>query len=222
MGAFRNPSVEPVGAWRRWLVVAVLGAGALTVLARAAQLQVVERDVLVERGDRRALRTLRIQAHRGAVLDRNGEPLALSAPADSIWAVPSKLLEASAYHEPIARLLNISPAELRERLAERPDAQFIYLRRLLSPDVADRVLALGAPGVSRENGFRRYYPAGEVAAHVVGLPAPTATGSRAWRQRQTRCCAAHPAAGAWCVRVTAASSTTAWVPCRRCPAPTCD
>ena len=169
MGAFRNPSVEPVGAWRRWLVVAVLGAGALTVLARAAQLQVVERDVLVERGDRRALRTLRIQAHRGAVLDRNGEPLALSAPADSIWAVPSKLLEASAYHEPIARLLNISPAELRERLAERPDAQFIYLRRLLSPDVADRVLALGAPGVSRENGFRRYYPAGEVAAHVVGF-----------------------------------------------------
>ena len=169
MGALREPQLLDVRPWRRWFVIGLLLSGTVVVFARTVQLQVVDREFLTREGDRRALRTVSIQALRGAIFDRNGEPLALSAPSDSIWAVPRELLAAPAYHAPLAQLLDMTVAELRERLRARPDAQFLYLRRNLSPDVSARVLALQAPGVSRENGFRRYYPAGEVAAHVVGF-----------------------------------------------------
>lgn len=176
MGAWREPVPMPVRPWRRTLVLLVLGAGALTVLGRTMQLQLLERDFLAREGERRAVRTLTVEAHRGAITDRNGEPLALSAPVDAIWAVPSALAPATQYHAPLARLLDMPVDSLRARLAERPDAQFLYLRRNLSPDEADRVLALGAPGVFRESGYRRFYPAGEVAAHVVGFVGIDGTG----------------------------------------------
>ena len=164
-----TPGVREVGSWRLATVLCVLALGAGIVLARAFELQVVQRDFLTAEGNKRALRTVTVPAHRGAVRDRRGEPLALSAPVESLWVIPSELLEAPEYLPALSKLLAFGPGELRKFLRQRKDKHFVYLRRHLSPDDAHRVLALKAPGVFAQREYRRYYPAGEVAGHVVGF-----------------------------------------------------
>ena len=161
--------VHEVPAWRRWMVLGVLGLGACVVLGRAFELQVVQRDFLVDEGNKRALRTVTVPAHRGAIVDRHGQPLALSAPVESLWVIPGELLEAPEYLPALSKLLEFGPGELRKFLKHRKERHFVYLRRHLSPDDAHRVLALKAPGVFSQREYRRYYPAGEVAGQVVGF-----------------------------------------------------
>lgn len=170
-GAVRNWVVQEIGHWRRTAVLGLLLLGATGVFARAVQLQVVDREFLTHEGNKRALRTVTVPASRGAIRDRRGEPLALSAPVDSLWAIPSELLAAPDYLVPLAKLLNLSKSELRQFLSQRKDKQFVYLpqARMMDPDQASRVLALKAPGVFAQREYRRYYPAAEVAAHVVGI-----------------------------------------------------
>ncbi len=167
--ASTNAVLQVPAAWRRWAAFGLLGAGALAVAGRAFDLQVVQRDFLTHEGDKRHVRTVDLPGFRGAIRDRRGEPLALSAPVDSIWAVPSDLLDAPQYLDAVARLLGNKPSELRSSLQQREDRQFVYLRRQIDPDQANRILALKAPGVFSQREYRRYYPAGEVAAHVVGF-----------------------------------------------------
>ena len=162
-------SVRKVGAWRRNLVLTVLALGAGVVLGRAFELQVVQRDFLTGEGNKRALRTVTVPAHRGAIRDRYGEPLALSAPVESLWVIPAELLAAPDYLPPLSKLLNYAPGELRKFLKARQDKHFVYLRRHLNPAEAKRVLAMKAPGVFAQREYRRYYPAAEVAGHVVGF-----------------------------------------------------
>lgn len=169
MSAAVRLRASPPSAWRRHAVLAFLCGFAALVLARAFYLQVVENEFLTREGNKRQLRTLVLQANRGAIRDRNGAPLALSAPVDSIWVVPSDLLGAPPYLTAMARLLNIAPGELKNFLSERADRQFVYLKRQIDPDEAKRFLLLGAPGVFAQREYRRYYPAGEVAAQVVGF-----------------------------------------------------
>jgi len=160
---------EKPGGWRRQAALGLMGVFAAAVLGRAFYLQVIENDFLTHQGDMRHVRTIVLQANRGAVRDRNGEPLALSAPVDSIWVVPQDLLDAPPYVEAMARLLGVSSREFEGFLRERSDRQFVYLKRQIDPDEAKRFIALGAPGVFAQREYRRYYPAGEVAAHVVGF-----------------------------------------------------
>jgi cell division protein FtsI (penicillin-binding protein 3) len=168
-GARANLSTKPVHAWRRWAVIGFLGLGVAIVLARAFQLTVLQRDFLVQEGDKRHIRTLVIPGHRGAIRDRRGEPLALSAPVETIWAVPAALLESPQHVYAVAKLLNKSPRELQEFLREREDRKFVYISDPISPADAQRVLSLKAPGVFSEPAYARYYPAGEVAGQVVGF-----------------------------------------------------
>lgn len=168
-GARANLTVKTVQPWRRWAVIGVLGLGAAVVLGRAFQLQVLQRDFLVQEGDKRHIRTLVIPGHRGAIRDRRGEPLALSAPVEMIWAVPAALLESPQHVYAVARLLNKKPRELEQFLRERDDRKFVYISDPISPAEAQRVLALKAPGVFSEPAYARYYPAGEVAGQVVGF-----------------------------------------------------
>lgn len=169
MSATPVRTARQVGAWRRYSVMIVLGVAASMVLARAFDLQVVQRDFLTGEGNKRALRTVTVPANRGAIRDRHGEPLALSAPVESLWVIPGELLEAPEYLPPISKLLGYKPGELKANLVARRDKHFAYLRRHLDPDQAKRVLAMKAPGVFAQREYRRFYPAAEVAGQVVGF-----------------------------------------------------
>jgi len=148
-------------------LVFVLAAGALA--ARAVQLQVFNRDFLNEQADTRHLRTEKISAHRGTITDRNGEPLAISTPVDSIWANPRELAVAVDEVPQFARALDMDSELLMRRITRSMDKEFLYLKRHLSPEQAHRVLALELPGVNVMREYRRYYPAGEVTGHLVGF-----------------------------------------------------
>ena len=169
MSAATRAKPEMPDAWRRRAALGLMTAFALAVFGRAFYLQVVDKDFLNREGDRRHIRTVSVPGHRGAVRDRRGEPLALSAPVDSIWVLPSELLDAPPYMAAMANLLSLKPRELEKYLRARDDKQFVYLKRQIDPDEAKRFLALKAPGVFAQREYRRYYPAAEVAAHVVGF-----------------------------------------------------
>lgn len=159
----------PVFPWRRIVVLAlVLGAVGLLTW-RAVYLQVVTRDFLRYQGDARHLRVVAIPAHRGMITDRGGEPLAISTPVHSVWANPQELGMQRGQLGRLARELGLEMDALQRLLAERATREFVYLKRQVNPDVAARVMELAIPGVFLQREYKRYYPAGEVAAHVVGF-----------------------------------------------------
>ena len=154
--------------WRsRFVLVLVLG-GFAVLAARAFYLQGMHTDFLQAKGEARYGRVLEMPASRGPVKDRNGQPLAISTPVESIWASPEDLEVDEPHARSLAKALAIDPEELRQKIA-RKDRQFVYLKRQISPDQAAKVMALGIPGVFQQREYRRYYPAGEVMAHVVGF-----------------------------------------------------
>lgn len=151
------------------LVIAffVLVAGSL--VARAVHLQVFNKDFLNQQADSRHLRTEKIFAHRGSITDRNGDPLAISTPVDSVWANPKKLAVAIDRVPALARSLDLDSELLMRRITRSMDKEFLYLKRHLNPDQAHTVMALKLPGVNVIREYRRYYPAGEVTGHLVGF-----------------------------------------------------
>ncbi len=156
-------------AGRLALVGVFFGCVAISLVARAVQLQVFNKDFLNEQADTRHLRTERITAHRGTITDRNGEPLAISTPVDSIWANPQELGPAVDKLPQLARILGLDSQQLMRRVTRSMDKEFLYLKRHLSPEQAKQVLSLKLPGVNVQREYRRYYPAGEVAGHLVGF-----------------------------------------------------
>jgi cell division protein FtsI (penicillin-binding protein 3) len=154
---------------RLTFLLALLVLIVLALVWRAVDLQVRNRDFLQDQGDARHLRALTMPAHRGMITDRNGEPLAISTPVDSVWANPKELALERERWRPLARLLGMDVAELRDRIMQRADREFVYLKRHVDPALAQRVMALEIPGVSLQREYRRYYPLGEVAAHLVGF-----------------------------------------------------
>lgn len=155
--------------FRHWTLLAVFALGFAALLWRAVDLQVIDQGFLQGQADARHLRVVAITAHRGRILDRNGEALAASTPVDTVWANPQELLPAAEYLPSLAAILDLRPERLRQLLSSRSDREFIYLRRHVKPGVATQVRELAAPGVYLLREYRRYYPDGEVAAHVVGF-----------------------------------------------------
>jgi len=151
------------------LVMGLLVLAALALVARAVDLQLVDHGFLAGQGDARHLRDLSITAHRGTITDRYGEPLAVSTPVDSV-AVNPRVLSQSADNLPrLARVLKRDREALARRVTSNLDREFLYLGRHLEPQQAARLRALGIPGVRLIREYRRYYPAGEVAGHVLGF-----------------------------------------------------
>ena len=148
---------------------AVLGVCGVVLVARAAHLQLVSPDFYQEQGDARFLRDVPIATSRGMITDRNGEPLAVSSPVESVWANPRELLQHADRMPALARALDIPREVLTQRIAQRADKEFVYLRRHMNPDIAQVVVDLGIPGVYAQREFRRFYPHGEVMAHVLGF-----------------------------------------------------
>jgi cell division protein FtsI (penicillin-binding protein 3) len=154
---------------RAALVALFFAAGAGTLVARSVQLQVFNREFLNQEADARHLRVEKITAHRGAVTDRNGEPLAISTPVDSVWANPKEFAPAVDRVPQLAEALGLESSQLMRRITRSMDREFLYLKRHLNPEQAHRVMALELPGVNVLREYRRYYPAGEVAGHLVGF-----------------------------------------------------
>ena len=156
-------------AARSALVLAFFSVAALSLLGRAVQLQVLDKDFLNEQADTRHLRTETISAHRGAITDRNGEPLAISTPVDSIWANPKELAGDVDRLPQLAAVLEVDSQSLMRRVTRAMDKEFVYLKRHLSPDQAHQAMSLKLSGVNVQREYRRYYPAGEVSGHLVGF-----------------------------------------------------
>jgi cell division protein FtsI (penicillin-binding protein 3) len=168
--AASSRETEPaVGAWRLWLVGVALALGAVALLARSVYLQYIDKDFIVKQGDARILRDVKLSANRGMVLDRNGEPLAVSTPVDTVWADPRKLAQHPQDFARLAKALDRDKDWLARRVTSNLDREFVYLVRHMRPDDAERVKALGIPGVDTQREYRRYYPAGEVTGHLLGF-----------------------------------------------------
>jgi cell division protein FtsI (penicillin-binding protein 3) len=154
--------------WRVRIVIGLLGAAFAVLVGRAVYLQGWNNDFLRAKGESRYSRTLEIPAVRGRILDRNGEALAVSTPVKAIWAIPEDATLTTKQVEALARSLAVPRAELAKRLADTA-RDFVYLKRQVPPELADRIAAMRLPGIYQSREYRRYYPAGEATAHVVGF-----------------------------------------------------
>jgi cell division protein FtsI (penicillin-binding protein 3) len=155
--------------WRGRFVLGCFVAAFLILFLRAVDLQVIDRDFLTNEGAKRHVRTLEVPGGRGSIRDRRGQPLALSAPVESVWAVPAEVLKAEQKLPQLAKKLGVKASVLRRELKARGEKNFMYLRRQMNPADAKEVMALEIPGVFLQREYRRYYPAGESAAQLVGM-----------------------------------------------------
>ena len=154
--------------WRARVMLIGLIAGFAVLAARATYLQAVRTDFLQEKGDARYSRVIEIPATRGRILDRNGEALAVSTPVKSVWAIPGDVDAGGSDRRKLAALLSMSKTDLDKRLSDT-GKDFVYLKRQMAPEAAAAVQALGLKGVHEHPEYRRYYPGGEVTAHVIGF-----------------------------------------------------
>ncbi len=161
----RNTQPSARNAW----VLTFLMSGLLLLAGRAMYLQVFNSDFLQDRGNARHTRLVKDNSHRGIVLDRNGSPLAVSTPVSSVSAHPATLAAERRHWPRLAALLGMSTRELRQLIDKHENSEFMYLRRHVKPDLATRIMALKIDGVALLREYRRYYPLGSVAGHVVGF-----------------------------------------------------
>ena len=168
----RSSEGTPKANGYRWRAAVVLGLVVLAAAAlamRAVELQLLDHGFLAKQGDDRSMRVVKIAAHRGAITDRSGEPLAVSTPVDSVWVNPQELNDNIDQLPKLAKALKEDQQSLARRITSNLDREFLYLVRHMPPDQAAHIKALGIPGVYLLREYRRYYPAGEVAWHVIGF-----------------------------------------------------
>jgi cell division protein FtsI (penicillin-binding protein 3) len=163
-----NPLLsEKLPVWRARFVLLLLLTGSFALAARAAWLQGVRNDFLQAKGESRYSRVIELPATRGRILDRHGDVLAVSSPVRSVWAIPEDVKLSPAQIRQLAHLLDLDVAELNRKLAS--DRDFVYLKRQLPPDIDEQLAALNFAGIHTQTEYRRFYPGGEVTAHVVGF-----------------------------------------------------
>jgi len=159
---------QALPAWRSRLLFLLLLVGMSGLLVRAVYLQGINNDFLQQKGDARYGRVIEVPAHRGMITDRNGEPLAISTPAETVWASPPDVEASPKQVQQLARIIGMTESDLKERLFNT-SKEFVYLKRQLPPEQAQQVVRLGIPGISLKREYRRYYPAGEVTSHLLGF-----------------------------------------------------
>ncbi len=176
-----NQHIASPMIWRRLTVAFVFSLLIAALLLQTFNIQILDSEFFEKQGDARQLRTVSISANRGDIVDRHGEPLAISAPVYSIWLNPQVVQN---FLEPkqdlnmkrnlealidVADLLSIDVVNLKARVKRNSHREFLYIKRHAMPELAREVMALRVPGIALQNDYRRFYPAGEVAAHVVGF-----------------------------------------------------
>ena len=155
--------------WRVHLILFAMFACVLVIAWKVGMLHIAERDFLQDQGDARTIRTVPLVANRGLITDRNGEPLAVSTPVQSIWVDPRKIARDSETIRVLARQLELNESVLEQNINSKSNLEFLYLKRRLSPVEAKRVLNLNLEGVYSQQEYQRFYPQGEVTAHLIGF-----------------------------------------------------
>lgn len=147
----------------------LLGAAGIVALAwRLVMLQIIDNHYLQSQGDARTIRTVPMVAKRGLITDRNGEPMAVSTPVKSVWVAPTNTDINNPDWIKLAHILGMNPAHITQKIVQKKDKQFIYLKRHISPMLGKKIEALNIPGVHLQTEYQRFYPGGEVAAHIIG------------------------------------------------------
>jgi cell division protein FtsI (penicillin-binding protein 3) len=154
---------------RRYTVLMVFALAVGGLLWRALDMQVLNQVFFQQQGDARQLRVVKIHAHRGDIYDRNGEPLAISTPVDSVWVSPGELIIEKKRITELAKILSMNTDSLVHKVERNIRREFMYVRRHIQPSLGKKVRALGLPGVYLQREYKRYYPAGEVTSHVLGF-----------------------------------------------------
>ena len=165
----RPPPMAPMGKARYRVMMTLVVLGLALLAGRIVDLHVFDRSFLQGQGDARTLRTDTIPAHRGMITDRHGEPLAISTPVVTLWANPQDLPEDDIQRLMLANALGQQLEALNERIARYAEREFMYLQRRMTPEAAQQVLDLRIPGVHAREEYKRYYPAGEVTAQLLGV-----------------------------------------------------
>ncbi len=161
-------------AWRFYLVLAVIGLVYAGLVARTAYIQVIEPEMLKKQGDMRSLRTASSKVHRGSIVDRNGRELAVSVPVETVWADPKIIMENNAlamvkHWQALADVLDKDVNKIKARVTKNPAKRFVYVERQVSPAMASYIKQLKIPGIHLRKESKRFYPTGEISAHVVGF-----------------------------------------------------
>lgn len=171
----KKAKYQPTTAtWRFYLVLSVIVFVYLGLGARAAYIQVIEPDMLKKQGDLRSLRTASNEVHRGTITDRNGDELAVSVPVETVWADPKIIMENNAlamveHWQALADVLDKNVNTIKARVTKNPAKRFVYVERQVSPAMANYIKQLKIPGIFLRKESKRFYPAGEISAHVVGF-----------------------------------------------------
>ncbi|WP_440874521.1 peptidoglycan D,D-transpeptidase FtsI family protein [Thalassotalea sp. PLHSN55] len=161
-------------AWRFYVVIAIVIAIYAGLMARTAYIQIIEPDMLKKQGDRRSLRVATHTVQRGSIVDRNGDELAVSVPVETVWADPKIIIEKQAlamkdHWQALADVLGQDVKTLTKRVGTNPRKRFVYVERQVSPAMANYIRELKIPGIHLRKESKRFYPAGEISAHVVGF-----------------------------------------------------
>ncbi|WP_447926196.1 MULTISPECIES: peptidoglycan D,D-transpeptidase FtsI family protein [unclassified Vreelandella] len=165
----QTPIAPPLGGGRFLFILVLVAMAACVLVGRITLLQVIDRPFLQSQGDARTLRHEVIPSHRGMITDRNGEPLAISTPVVTLWANPQELPTDAIQRVMLAQALGMSLGDFEARIERYASREFMYLRRQMTPEAAQRILDLRTPGVYQQREYKRYYPAGEVAAQILGV-----------------------------------------------------
>jgi cell division protein FtsI (penicillin-binding protein 3) len=168
VSGIQTTGVVALPPWRSRLLFILLLLGLVGLIGRSVYLQGIHNDFLQQKGDARYGRTVDINAHRGMITDRYGEPLAISTPVESIWSSPQDVEATPKQIRQLAEILGMNPVDVSGKLLDT-SRDFVYLKRQMPPEQAEKILRLEIPGVSSRHEYHRYYPGGEVAAHLLGF-----------------------------------------------------
>jgi cell division protein FtsI (penicillin-binding protein 3) len=165
------PVVVKLPAWRRRVLLVIVLLGFAILLGRGVYLQGIHKKFYQNKGNARYSRNIVLTSQRGKITDRHGELLAISSPVESVWASPPDVEINDAQTKQMAILLNLKEDVIKQKLANS-EREFVYLKRRISPELAAKVMKLGVPGIDLQREYKRYYPAADVAAHMVGFTGP--------------------------------------------------
>jgi len=155
--------------WRLYLVLSMMFVCVMVIAWKVSTLHITERDFLQDQGDARTIRNVPLAANRGLITDRNGEPLAVSTPVQSIWVNPGEMTGEIASIEKLAEQLELNAEVLKLNINKKANLEFLYVKRRINPGDAQKILQLNIDGVYSQKEYQRFYPQGEVTAHLIGF-----------------------------------------------------